>query len=85
MLAEVIGRAAPGELGGLAVVHSHALLVDEGVLGIIAIELQRLAGLLHGFLERIDCGRRAPIVLVREVPLERHPDLGRVESLGGMP
>jgi hypothetical protein len=36
MLPEKLRRPAPGELRGFAVVHGLALLVDEGVLGVIA-------------------------------------------------
>src|SRR6266478_4671824 len=54
MLPEKLRRPAPGELGGFAIVHGLALLVDEGVLGVIAEQLQRLAGGLHGLFEAID-------------------------------
>src|SRR3954462_5256521 len=40
MLPEKLRRSAPGELGGFAVVHGLALLVDEGVFGVIAEQLQ---------------------------------------------
>ena len=33
MLPEEVDRAAPGELGGLAVVHRRALLVHKAVVG----------------------------------------------------
>ena len=36
MLFEKLRRPAPGEFGGLAVMHGLPLLVDEGVLGVIA-------------------------------------------------
>src|SRR3569833_2947594 len=76
MLPDKVRRPAPGELGRFAVVHGLALLVDEGVLGVIAEQLQRLAGGLHGLLEAIDQLRRAPIVLVGEMRLQRNPDVG---------
>ena len=57
------------EFGGLAVIHRLPLFVDEGVLGVIAEQLQRLARFLHGLLEAIDQRRRAPVVLVGEMRL----------------
>src|SRR5438270_8525353 len=81
MLPEKLRRTAPGELGGFAVVHGLALLVDEGVLGVIAEQLQRLAGGLHALFEGIDHLRRAPVVLVGEVSLERNLDIGGLGRL----
>ncbi len=52
--------------------HRHALLVDEGVVGVIAEEFRLLARSLQGFLEIIDSLRRDVIVLVGEVTLERN-------------
>ena len=54
MLLEKVRRAAPGQFGGLAVMHGHSLFVDEGVLGIIAEDLERFSGRLHALLERVD-------------------------------
>jgi len=78
------GHAVPGLVGAGHIVGGAAL-VGEGVRGVVAVDLVLDAGAFQHLLEIVDRGRRAPIVLVREVPLERHPDLGRVESLGGMP
>src|ERR1035438_10233883 len=69
MFPEKLGGAAPGELRGMAVVHRHALLVDEGVLGVITKKFERLAGRLHGLLEAVDQLRRAPVILVGEMRL----------------
>src|SRR5215218_6206815 len=70
MLLEKLRRPAPGEFRGLAVMHGLPLLVDEGVLGVIAEQLQRLAGGLHALLEGIDHLRRAPVILVGEMRLQ---------------
>src|SRR6476646_3715559 len=81
MLPEKLRRPAPGELGGFAVVHGLALLVDESVLGIIAEQLERLAGGLHAVFKGIDQLRRAPVVLVGEMGLERDLDVGGLGRL----
>ena len=86
MLFEKLGGAAPGELGGLAVMHRQTLLVAEAMVGLVAEQLERFAGRLHALLEAIDQLRRAPIVPVGEMRLQRNLDvrgLGRL--LGGMP
>src|SRR4051812_22882443 len=71
MLAEEFDGAIPGQLGRGAVVHGLALLVDEGVFGVIAIQLERLASGLHRLLEAVNQFRRAPVVLVGEMRLQR--------------
>src|SRR5260370_35975348 len=78
MLFEKLRGAAPGQLRCRAVVHRLPLLVDEGVLGVIPKQLERLAGSLHGLLERVDSLRRAPVVLVCEMRLHRNFDCGRL-------
>lgn len=80
VLVEERRRPAPGELGGLAVVHRHALLVDESVVGLVAEEFRGLAGGLEPRLEGVDHGGRAPVVAAGEVALQRDLDVGR---LGG--
>src|ERR1700750_188364 len=71
MLSEILRRAAPGLLGALPIVHRHALLVGEAVLGVVAMDVERLVRRLHRLLERIDRGRRAPVVLAGEMRLQR--------------
>jgi hypothetical protein len=58
-----------------------APLVEKGVVGLVAVKLWRIAGAAHGGVQRIDGGRRAPVVLVGEMPLEGNPDVGRVGKL----
>src|SRR5262249_36414921 len=82
MFAEKLDRAAPGEFGGLAVVDGHALLVHKGVLGVITVELERLAGGFPPLPERMDPLRGAPIVFVGEMSLQRDLDVG---GLGRLP
>src|SRR6266478_6492323 len=77
MLLEKLRGAAPGQLRCRAVVHGLPLLVDEGVLGVIAEELERFAGGLHRLLEASDQLRRAPVVLVGEMRLKGNLDVGR--------
>src|SRR6185312_11591253 len=77
MFGKILRRPAPGELGTLAVVHGHPLLVGKAVLGIVAVDVERFAGGLLGLLEGIDGGRRAPVVLAGEMRLQRNPDIGR--------
>src|SRR6185437_10398493 len=81
MLAEEIRGAAPGEFGGLAVVNRLSLLVDKGVLGLVAEQFDRLAGGLHAFFEGIDNLRRAPVVLAGEMRLQRDFDVRRLGRL----
>src|SRR6516225_7810717 len=68
---------------GTGDVVGGAALVGEGVRRVVAIDLVLDAGALQHLLEIVDRGRRAPIVLVGEVPLERHTDLGRVGKILG--
>src|SRR5437870_13377031 len=56
MLPEKLRRAAPGEFGALPVMHGDALLVHEGMLGVIAKKFERFAGDLHRLLEGVDRG-----------------------------
>src|SRR5262245_18319515 len=63
MLLEKLRRPAPGKLGGLAIMHGRALFVHEGMLGVVAEQLERFAGGLHRLLEGVDSSRRAPVVL----------------------
>src|ERR1700687_526808 len=72
MLFEELRGAAPGQLSRRAIVYRLPLLVDEGVLGVIAEEFERLAGGLHRLLEAIDQLRRAPVVLVGKMRLQRN-------------
>src|ERR1700741_944300 len=81
MVPEILRPAAPGLLGALAVMHRQALLVGKAVLGVIAINLKRLAGRLHGLLEGVDRSWRAPVVLVCEMRLQRDSDVGRLRRL----
>src|SRR2546430_2246998 len=53
-----------------------ALLVHEGMLGVVAEQLKRFAGGLHCLLEAVDEGRRAPVVLVGEMRLQRDFHVG---------
>src|SRR6202030_4544381 len=80
MLFEKRRGAAPGQFGRFAIVHGLPLLVDEGVLGIIAKQFERLAGCLHALLEGIDQLRRAPIILVGEMGLQRNFDVRRLSG-----
>src|ERR1700722_7581413 len=75
MLLEELRRAAPGELGCLAVVHRQTLLDAEAMGGLVAEHLERVAGRLHALLEAIDQLRRAPIIPVGEMRLQRNPDV----------
>src|SRR5581483_2648437 len=77
MLPEILRRAAPGLFGAFAVMHRHALLVGKTVLGVVAVDVERLVGRLHRLLERINRGRRAPVVLVGEMRLQRNPHIRR--------
>src|SRR5262245_33723264 len=70
VLPEKLRCPAPGQLSGLAVVDGGALLVHEGMVGVVAEDFHRLAGVFHRLLEGIDRRRRAPIVLVGEMPLQ---------------
>src|ERR1700692_2274746 len=72
MLPEKRRGASPGQFGRLAIMHGLPLLVDEGVFGVIAKQFKRLAGRLHALLEGIDQLRRAPIILVGEMGLQRN-------------
>src|SRR3981081_4618716 len=83
-ISEVLGQerhhALPGLLGRGRVI-GRALLVGEGVLGIVAIDLGLGATGGHLLLEVVYDLGCAPIVLVREVPLQGDPDLGRIGEL----
>ena len=59
------------------------LLVDEGVFGVITKQLERLAGGLHCLFEGIDHLRRAPVVLVGEMGLQRNFHIRRLCRLLG--
>src|SRR5438270_13935470 len=72
MLLEKLRRPAPSQLRRLAIVHRLPLLVDEGMLGLIPKQLERLAGGFHCLLEAIDDLRRAPVVLAGEMGLKRN-------------
>ena len=78
MLFEKLRRPAPGELRRRAIVHRHPLLIAEAVLGVIAEDLQRLAGGLHALLEGVDQRRRAPVVLGGEMRLQRNFHIRRL-------
>src|SRR5580700_9935118 len=62
MLPEKAGGTIPRQFGRLAVVHRHALLIDESVVGIVAEQFERFAGRLHRLLEAIDQLRGAPVL-----------------------
>src|SRR5262245_65878099 len=53
----------PGQFGGGTVMHV-ALLVDEGMVGLVAEDFRRLAGRGELGREFVDRGRRAPVVAV---------------------
>ena len=78
---EILRRPAPGLLGAFAVVHRQALLVGEAVLGVVAMDVERLVGRLHRLLEGIDRGRRAPVVLAGEMRLQRNAHVGGLGRL----
>src|SRR5262245_30470140 len=54
-----------------------ALLVDEAMIGVIAEDLRALPGRLEPGLELADRLRRAPVVAVGEMALQRHLDIAR--------
>src|SRR6202012_3089027 len=81
MLPEELGGPAPGQFRRLAVMYRHPLLVNKGMFGVIAEQLQRLAGSLHALFEAVDQGRRAPIILVGEMRLQRNLDVGGLGRL----
>ena len=86
VLLEELRRPAPRQFRGLAIVHGLPLLVDEGVLGVVPEKLERFSGGLHRLLETIDRLRRAPVVLVGEMGLQRDFDVGGLAACsGGMP
>src|SRR5437764_12892669 len=74
-------RARPGEFCGLALMRIGPLLVHETVLGIIPVDLGRLAGALQRRLEIVYGLRRAPVVVVREMRLQRHADVARLGDI----
>src|SRR5580704_7503198 len=81
MLPEKLRRPAPGQLRRLPIMHRQALLVAKTVLGVVAENLERLAGGLHALLEAVDQLRGAPVVPGGEVRLKWDPDvrgLGRL-------
>ena len=75
-------HALPAVLGGRTIVHV-ALLVHKGMVRVVAKNFRRLARALEVGLELIDRGRRAPVVAIGEVTLQRllHV-LGRGDALG---
>src|SRR5450755_3215023 len=81
MLLEELRGAAPGQLGSLAIMHGHALLIAEAVLGVVAEQLQRLAGGPHAFLEGVDELRCAPVILGGEMRLQWNLDVSRLCGL----
>jgi hypothetical protein len=86
MLSQESNGAAPGELRRKAVMHRHALLVDEGVIGVIAEELRVLARRLQRLLEIVNGLWRDVVVLAGEMALKRNLDVGRLDRLfGGSP
>src|SRR5580704_6545599 len=80
MFPEKAGGAIPRQLCRLAVVHRHALFVNEGMVGVVAEQFERLAGLFHRLLEAVDQLRGAPVVLAGEMRLQRNL---HVRRLGG--
>src|SRR5436190_14334440 len=73
-------HALPCLLGAGGIV-GRALLVGEGVRRVVAVDLRLVAGVGHRLLEAVDHLRRAPVVLVGEVTLDRNPDLCRISQL----
>jgi hypothetical protein len=69
----------------MAVMHRHALLVDESVVDVIAEERHVPARGLLGLPEIVDGSRRDVIVLVDEVPLRRNPDVSGLTACGRRP
>src|SRR5580693_8543400 len=78
MFPEKADGAIPRQLGRLAVMHRHALFVNEGVVGVVTEQFERLAGLFHRLLEAIDQLRGAPVVLAREMRLQRNLHVRRL-------
>ena len=79
-------RASPGEFRRSAVMHGHALLVGEGVMGVVAEELEVLAGRLQAVLEAVDRRGGDVVVIVGEMPCSGTlTSAGLTASAGGMP
>src|SRR5207237_5458230 len=72
------GRHALPVLVGTGDIVGGAALVGEGVRSVVAVNLMLEAGCFQRLLEIVDGGGCAPIILVGEVALKRHPYLGRV-------
>ena len=62
-------------LVGAGNIVGSAALIGKGVSGIVAVDLVLDDGAFQHLLEIVDRRRRAPIVLVGEVPLESYSDL----------
>ena len=67
----------PGQLGGCAIM-GIALLIHEPMVRVVAIDVGALAGSFETRLEFVDGVRRAPVVSVCEVSLQRDLDVGRL-------
>src|SRR6185312_17162058 len=72
------GHHAVPRLGGAGGIVGRAPLVGKGVRGVIAIDFRLVAGTGHCLLEVVDELRRAPVVLVGEVALDRDLYLRRI-------
>ena len=83
MLPEKLDRAAPGEFGGVPVMDGRALLVDEGVIRVVAEELELFASGLQPGLEGVDRGRRDEFVAIGEMALQRNLDVGGLDCPAG--
>jgi hypothetical protein len=65
----------------LTIMNGHSLLIDEGVIGVIAEKLCAPAGGNEAFLEVVNDLWRAPIVFVSEMTLKRNVHIGRFYGL----
>ena len=56
-------------------------VVEKGMVGLVAMNLGRVAGIFHGGFQRIHCCRVAPCIAGGKMRLERNPDIGRVGNV----
>src|SRR5262244_2418831 len=75
-------HAVPSLVGARHIV-SGAALVGKGMRRVVAIDLMRDPRRFERPFQLVDRSRRAPIVLVRKMTLERHAGPGRVGELLG--
>ena len=81
MLLQEGNHALPGALGAGRVVGG-AGLVEETVVGVVAVHVVDDAGRAHRVFQPVDGARRAPIVAVGEMALQRDRDRPRVGEFG---